>query len=48
MTDIQSPPAAHVAFVDASGRPTPEFFRFLVALIAYVRALEARIAALEP
>lgn len=41
-------PAAQAPAVDPKlGTMTPETFRFLAALLAYAKALEARIAALE-
>ena len=33
---------------EAGGQATPEFLAWLRALVAYVNALEARIAVLEP
>lgn len=36
------------SLVNADGTPTPEFVQWLADLAAYINALEARIAALEP
>ncbi|MCJ2107849.1 hypothetical protein MKK70_21210 [Methylobacterium sp. E-041] len=48
MIPAPTQPSAQAPAVDPkTGTPTAEAFRFLVALLAYAKALEARIAILE-
>lgn len=49
MTPAPTQPSAQAPAVDPkTGTLTAETFRYLAALLAYVRELEARVAALEP
>lgn len=41
-------PQQALKLTDAAGRLTPDGWMYIRSLIAYIRALEARIEALEP